>query len=113
MNFKMKTRFLALAAALLCCYSCIETDTTLGGNLVPTVETYTFYTVEIPLEGISTQMADNLSGYSDSRMTIGAIREPEYGLTTRASAVSLIPLFEDELNMGKDPVFKRFHFSAA
>ena len=113
MNFKMKTRFLALAAALLCCYSCIETDTTLGGNLVPTVETYTFYTVEVPIEGISTQMADNLSGYSDTRMTIGAIREPEYGLTTRTSAVSLIPLFQDELNMGKDPVFKRFHFSAA
>jgi hypothetical protein len=113
MNFKMKTRFLALAAALLCCYSCIETNSTLGGNLVPTVETYTFYTAEIPLEGISMQMADNLSGYSDSRMTIGAIREPEYGLTTRASAITLVPLFMDELNMGKDPVFKRFHFSAA
>ena len=113
MNFKMKTRFLALAAALLCCYSCIETNSTLGGNLVPTVETYTFHTVEIPLEGISMQMADNLSGYSDSRMTIGAIREPEYGLTTRASAITLVPLFMDELNMGKDPVFKRFHFSAA
>ena len=72
MNFKMKTRFLALAAALLCCYSCIETDSTLGGNLVPTVETYTFHTAEIPLEGISMQMADNLSGYADSRITIGA-----------------------------------------
>ena len=113
MNFKMKTRFLALAAALLCCYSCIETNSTLGGNLVPVVETYTFHTVEIPLEGISTQMADNLSGYSNARITIGAIREPEYGLTTRASAVTLIPLFQDELNMGKNPVFKRFRFSAA
>ena len=113
MNFKMKTRFLALAAALLCCYSCIETNSTLGGNLVPTVETYTFHTAEIPLEGISMQMADNLSGYSDSRITIGAIREPEYGLTTRASAVTLIPLFQDTLNMGKDPVFRRFRFSAA
>ena len=89
MNFKMKTRFLALAAALLCCYSCIETNSTLGGNLVPTVETYTFHTAEIPLEGISMQMADNLSGYSDSRITIGAIREPEYGLTTRASAFTI------------------------
>ena len=113
MNFKMKTRFLALAAALICCYSCIETNSTLGGNLVPVVETYTFHTAEIPLEGISTQMADNLSGYSDSRITIGAIREPEYGLTTRASAVPLIPMFQDKLDMGKNPIFKRFHFSAS
>ena len=113
MNFKMKTRFLALAAALICCYSCIETNSTLGGNLVPVVETYTFHTAEIPLEGISTQMADNLSGYSDSRITIGAIREPEYGLTTRASAVTLIPMFQDKLDMGKNPIFKRFHFCAS
>ena len=111
MNFKMKTRFLALAAALVCCYSCIETDSTLGGNLVPTVETYTFHTVDIPLEGISMQMADNLSGYSNSRVTIGAIREPEYGLTTRASSITLVPLFQDKLDMGKNPVFRRFHFS--
>ena len=111
MNFKMKTRFLALAAALVCCYSCIETDSTLGGNLVPTVETYSFYTVDIPIEDITMQMADNLSGYSNSRVTIGAIREPEYGLTTRASSITLIPLFVDKLDMGKDPVFRRFHFA--
>ena len=111
MNFKMKTRFLALAAALVCCYSCIETDSTLGGNLVPTVETYSFYTVDIPIEDITMQMADNLSGYSNSRVTIGAIREPEYGLTTRASSITLIPLFIDKLDMGKDPVFRRFHFA--
>lgn len=113
MNFRMKTKFLALAAALICCYSCIETNSTLGGNLVPTVETYTFHTVEIPLQGLSTQMADSLSGYSDSRFTIGAIREPEYGLTTRGSAVTLIPLFKDKLDMGKNPVFKHFRFAAA
>lgn len=111
MNFKMKTRFLALAAALVCCYSCIETNNTLGGSLVPTVETYSFHIVDIPIDDISMQMADNLSGYSDSRVTIGAIREPEYGLTTRASAVTLVPLFMDKLDMGKNPVFKRFHFS--
>ena len=111
MNFKMKTRFLALAAALVCCYSCIETDSTLGGNLVPTLETYSFYTVDIPIEDITMQMADNLSGYSNSRVTIGAIREPEYGLTTRASSITLIPLFIDKLDMGKDPVFRRFHFA--
>ena len=30
MNFKMKTRFLVLAAAACCCLSCVETDKTLG-----------------------------------------------------------------------------------
>ena len=113
MNFKMKTRILVLAAAASCCLSCVETNTTLGGSFVPVVETYTFHTVEIPLEGLSVQMADNLSGYSNARLTLGAIREPEYGLTTRGSAVTLIPLFADELDLGKNPVFQRFHFAAA
>ena len=111
MNFKMKTRFLAWGAALLCCISCIDTNTTLGGNFVPAAETYTFHTAEIPLEGISMQMADNLSGYSDSRITFGAIRDPEYGLTTRAAAFSLVPLFEGDFDMGKNPVFHAFHFA--
>ena len=113
MNFKMKKRFLAWGAALLCCISCIDTNTTLGGNLVPAAETYTFYTAEVPLEGISMQMADNLSGYSETRITIGAIRDPEFGLTTRASAFSLVPLFLDDFEMGKNPVFQSFHFAAA
>ena len=113
MNFKMKKRFLAWGAALLCCISCIDTNTTLGGSFVPASETYTFYTTEFPLEGISMQMADNLSGYSDTRITIGAIRDPEFGLTTRASAFSLVPIFLDEYNPGKNPVFKSFHFAAS
>ena len=113
MNFKMKTRFFVLAAASLCCLSCVEKDTTLGGSYVPVTETYTFHTVEIPLEGISAQMADNLSGYSNARITIGSIREPEYGLTTRGSAVTLVPIFGDDFDLGKNPVFKRFHFAAA
>ena len=113
MNFKMKKRFLAWGAALLCCISCIDMDNTLGGNFVPAAETYTFHTAEFPLEGISMQMADNLSGYSDSRITLGAIRDPEYGLTTRASAFSLVPLYMDELVIGKNPVFQSFHFAAS
>lgn len=114
MNFKMKTRLLVLAAAALCCLpSCIETNSTLGGNFVPVVETYTFHTAEIPIEDITMQMADNLSGYSNARVTVGAIREPEYGLTTRASAITLIPLFMDDLEIGENPVFKRFHFAIA
>ena len=42
MNFKMKKRILAWGAALLCCISCIDANTTLGGSFVPAAETYTF-----------------------------------------------------------------------
>ncbi|MBR6183940.1 MAG: DUF4270 family protein [Bacteroidales bacterium] len=107
----MKTRFLVLAAASLCCLSCVETNSRLGGGLVPVTETYTFHTVEVPLEGISMQMADNLSGYSNTRLTIGSIREPEFGLTTRSSAVTLVPLISGDFDLGANPVFKRFHFA--
>lgn len=113
MNFKMKFRLLAVAAGLVCCLSCIEKDNSLGGVFVPVAETYTFHTAEIPLEGITMQMADMLSGYSDDRITVGAIREGEFGLTTRASAFTLVPVFEDEFNVGEDPVFKSFHFATA
>ena len=113
MDFKMKFRLLTLAAGLACCLSCIQTDPSLGGVFVPVTETYTFHTAEIPLEGITLQMADKLSGFSDDRITVGAIREPEFGLTTRSSAFTLIPIFEDEFELGDDPVFKSFHFAAA
>ena len=113
MNFKMKFRLLAVAAGLVCCLSCIEKDNSLGGVFVPVAETYTFHTAEIPLEGITMQMADMLSGYSDDRITVGAIREGEFGLTTRASAFTLVPVFENEFNVGEDPVFKSFHFATA
>lgn len=113
MDFKMKFRLLAMAAGLVCCLSCIEKDYSLGGVFVPVTETYTFHTAEIPLEGITMQMADKLSGYSDDRITVGAIREPEFGLTTRASAFTLVPVIIGEFNLGQDPVFKSFHFAAA
>ena len=44
MNFKMKTIFPALAAAMFCCLSCVETNYSIGGALVPTTETYHFHT---------------------------------------------------------------------
>ena len=111
----MKTIFPALAAAVFCCLSCVETNSTLGGAFVPTTETYHFHTTEIPLDGISLKMADKLSGYSDSRITIGALRDDEYGLTTRSSAVTLIPLIDrnDPFDMGANPKFIRFHFATS
>lgn len=109
----MKSRIIAIAAAFLCCISCIESNTELGGTLIPVEQTYKVFTKDIPLEDIDISMADSLSGYSQTRISIGAIRDKDYGLTTRASALTLIPMFGDKLDLGTDRVFKRFHISLA
>jgi len=72
---------------------------------------YDIYSVEIPLEDIKMEMADSLSGYSSSRIAIGAIRDDEYGLTTRGSAFTLVPI-NDSLDFGKNAKFRQFHFAA-
>lgn len=115
MNFKMKASsfLLLLVAALGCCVSCIESNSQLGGDLVPVGQTYDFYTAEVPIENIDIQMTDSLSGYSTNRVTVGAVRDEAYGLCKRSSAIPLIPLFKDEIDFGKDPVFKSFHFAIA
>ena len=114
MSFKMKTlNILAGVASAVCCLSCVESNYKVGGDLVPVGQTYTFYTVEAPLTDVYVRMADSLSGFSSSRITIGAVRDSEYGLTTRGSVVSLIPLVDGEMDFGTNPEFKSFHFSAA
>lgn len=108
----MKTLVCA-AAAIALCASCIESSTQLGGNLIPLGQQYDFHTVEVPLEEISIRMADSLSGYSSTRITVGAVKDADYGLSTRTSAFALIPLLSEDFSFGKDPEFQSFHFSAA
>lgn len=102
----------AAAAVIFCCFSCVSINNELGSNLVPLSQLYDIYSAEFPLTDIQMKMLDSLSGYSNSRITIGAIRDEEYGLTTRGSALTLVPI-NDTLDFGKNPQFKRFHFSAA
>ena len=111
-SFEMKLRIPAIAAALLCSIACVETDYTLGGSLVPVEQTYKIYSEEAPIPEMHMQMADSLSGYSSTRITIGAVRDENYGLSTRASAVTLVPLY-DTLDFGSNPVVKSFHLSVA
>ncbi len=114
MSFKMKTlHILAGIAAAACCLSCIESSNEVGGNLVPIGQTYKFYTVDLPVPEVSVRMADSLSGFSSKRITVGAVRDKDYGLTTRGSAVTLIPLVSGTMDFGKDPKFRSFHFAAA
>ena len=101
-----------MAAALLACVSCVDVDNGLGGGLLPVSHTYTVIDPDPVDIGVDMKMADSLSGYSSTRITIGAIRnDDEYGLTTRASVVTLIPL-ADTVDFGSDPVYRGFHFSA-
>ncbi len=105
-----------MAAALMCCIACVDIDTELGSNLVPVDQTYTVHVVRTPFpEGvISTRLTDSLSGYSQTRITIGAIRDGQFGLTGRSSVFTLVPV-KDTLDFGNAAAAKvvRFHFAAA
>lgn len=110
----MKTRWIfAAAAALLCCIGCVGVDNELGGSMLPVSHTYKVVTpapVEIP---VKMKLSDSLSAYSSNRITIGSIRnDEEFGLSTRSSCVTLVPMYSGSLDLGTNPVFKSFHFSA-
>ena len=112
----MRLTFPAIAAALLCCLSCVEVNTELGGSLIPVDQTYTIHptVAELPYGSLYQKTADSLSGYSQTRITIGAIRDGKYGLSTRSCALTLVPE-ADTLDFGNVKAAKilSFHFAAA
>lgn len=95
----------------ICVSSCVYIDDNLGQNFIPTNQQYDIYTFEFPLTDIRMEYADSLSGFSSTRITVGAVRDAATGLTTRASAFTLIPL-EEEMDFGKDPEIRQFHLTA-
>ena len=107
-------KFLALCmAAALVMPGCVEVDNSLGEGLVDKSLLYDTHTVEIELDNIQMKMADALSGYSSSKLTIGAIRDDVFGLTTREAAFPLIPAL-DTIDLGTNPTAVSFtlRFSA-
>ncbi|MCR5519625.1 MAG: DUF4270 domain-containing protein [Bacteroidales bacterium] len=107
------TWFIAAAATLACCVGCVSENNELGGNLIPANHIYKVVTTDAMEVPVSMKMSDSLSAYSSTRITIGAIRnDEEFGLSTRSSCVTLVPMFIDELDFGTNPVFRQFHFSA-
>jgi len=112
----MKLHLPAIAAATVCCLACVEINPRLAGNLIPLDQTYNIYPTScaIPADILSNRFADSLSGYSQSRITIGAVRENEYGLTGRSCALTLIPPY-DTMDFGNRSalVYKGMHFGAA
>ncbi len=100
----MKVRSLipCAAAAVLLGAACTDSDKSLGQELVDYSRLFNTYTVEFNLEEIQLKSSSDLSGFSDSRITIGAIQDEVFGLTTRESAFTLIPAL-DTLDLGTNP----------
>lgn len=93
---------LSLLTAGLLGASCVKVDNSLGKGLVDKYLIYDTYTEEFPLEQIKMKLSEDLSGYSDSYLTIGAIRDDVFGLTTRSAAFPLVPAL-DTIDLGKNP----------
>lgn len=104
-------RMLAAAAAALAAASCVDIDDRLGESLIPGDQMFTVHTAEIPVMEFSLQKPDSLTGYSSRRITVGAIRDEAFGLSTRACALALVPM-NPKMDFGEDAEFVSFHFSA-
>ncbi len=96
---------------MTCAASCVYVDQSLGSNFIPGNQLYDVSLVEFPLSDVKMGYCDSLSAFSDSRITIGAVRDDRFGLTTRGSAFTLVPVM-DTIDVGRDPELMHFHFSA-
>lgn len=104
---------LAFIAGALAVGSCVEKNKSLGEDYIPENQRYDIYTAEFNLDDIEMRHPDSLSGNSLYKITVGAIRDEVFGLTTRSSAFTIVPM-ADTLDFG-DPgtqIFRGFHLSA-
>ena len=98
---------LLLALPLAALTACVKNSPEIGKDLIDKTLLFDTYTVEFPIEEIQLRRANDLSGFSDTRLAIGAIRDDTFGLTTRSTAFGLVPAL-DTLDLGTDPKFVRF-----
>ena len=107
-------KFIHLAAGLLAmagsALSCVEINEELGKEYIPLRHQYDIYTDTIYLQDIRMEKSEKLSGYSSTRITIGAVKD-DFGVTARSSAFTLIPTGKD-MDFGTDPHCTQFHFTA-
>ena len=115
MNFHFSgraIRFAAIGAILLGSASCVDINEQLGENLIPTEHQWDVFAPEaVNLKDIRIEMADSLSAYSTTRFTFGAINDGVLGTSVKSTSFTLVP-YVDEMDFGKNPVIKQFHFSA-
>ena len=109
---KLRLFTAAILAVTLAVPSCVEINKELGSENLDKEYLIDIYTVDIDLTETRLQMADSISGYSTSRLTVGAVRDDVFGETVRGTAFTLIPAV-DTIDFGKDPVVKRFHIAFA
>ena len=111
MKFNISRLIVAFATAILGLSSCVTINEELGGNFIPTDQTWSVYPCkETPLEEITIKKSENLTGYSTSRMTFGSIKDDEFGCN-KATSFTLVPLM-DTLDFGTDTEILQFHFTA-
>ena len=101
-----------IGAALVCAASCVYVDDNLGQNFIPGDQIYEVRTATFDLDGIRMGYSDSLSAYSSSRITVGAIRDSKFGLTSRSSAFTIVPVV-DTINVGENPRVTQFHFTVS
>ena len=98
---------LCLAAALVL-PGCVKVDNSLGESLVDKSLLLNTYTVDFPISEIAMKPSSDLSAYSDTHLTIGALRDETFGLTTRDAAFTLVPA-PDQMDLGENPVAVSFN----
>ncbi len=110
---RLKFAFIAALAATSLLSSCVKVDDSLGENYLATNMKYDVYTAEFEISDIEMQVPDSLSCFSTRRFSIGAIRDDEFGLTTRSAAFTLVPVAKT-LDFGKPGtrIFRNMHLSA-
>ena len=113
-KMKIKTAsalLFSMFCILFCGISCVDINEELGSGFIPTDQRYDIHIDEFAIKSIDMKPVTELSGYSSSRMTIGAIRTEDNKLITRSSAFSLIPAAK--YDFGEGGKVARFHFAVA
>lgn len=108
----MKRRLLFAAIAASLALSCVPVDEDLGKNLISSNARFNVFTEEYALKGIETRMADDLSGFSSTRIVLGAVRDKDFGVSKRSSAFTLVPAL-DTIDFGENPEVERFYIKFA
>lgn len=102
----MLRKFLyVLFVGMLLASSCVKVDTNLGQNLALREHRYNVFCESIPLKNIRVQRVDSTYAYSNFRITVGAVKDDEFGLTVKSSAFTLVPV-DSVLNFGKETEFQ-------
>ena len=114
-SYKMRRKYCAILFSMFCILacgtSCVYVDEELGSSFIPMDQRYDTYIDEFAIEGIAMQPVEKLSGYSSSRVTVGAVMTGTGDISRRSSAFTLIPADKYDFGTGGEVV--RFHFALA